>query len=71
MEKIRAVELQNRQENRQESTSRQYTPNSDRHIPTKVIVTAPEDAEVVVTRVNNEPVRLTIIGAQAYGERGY
>lgn len=29
----------------------------------KVILTAPEDAEVIVNRANNEPVRLTVLGA--------
>lgn len=34
----------------------------------KVILTAPEDAEVIVNRANNEPVRLTVVGA--HNEQG-
>lgn len=30
----------------------------------KVILTAPDDAEVIVNRINNESIRLTVLGAQ-------
>lgn len=34
----------------------------------KVILTAPEDAEVIVNRINNESIRLTVLGAQQDSE---